>query len=83
MVIQASILVWKIPWTEKPGRLQSMGCKELDVTEHTLDLNSVFWGLYTKRVSLGLQTDFKMGLWIGLYDNRRMMVGPLGLIRGC
>ena len=22
---QSSILVWKIPWTEKPGRLQSMG----------------------------------------------------------
>ena len=21
----SSIVVWKIPWTEKPGRLQSMG----------------------------------------------------------
>ena len=22
---QSSILAWKIPWTEEPGRLQSMG----------------------------------------------------------
>ena len=25
MVIHSSILAWKIPWTEKPGRLQSTG----------------------------------------------------------
>ena len=25
MVILSSILAWKIPWTEEPGRLQSMG----------------------------------------------------------
>ena len=25
MVIYSSILSWSIPWTEKPGRLQSMG----------------------------------------------------------
>ena len=29
----SSILAWKIPWTEEPGRLQSMGCKESDMTE--------------------------------------------------
>ena len=28
----SSILVWRIPWTKEPGRLQSMGSKEL--TEH-------------------------------------------------
>ena len=26
----SSILAWRIPWTEEPGRLQSIGCKELD-----------------------------------------------------
>ena len=26
----SSSLVWRIPWTEKPGRLQSRGRKELD-----------------------------------------------------
>ena len=26
MATHSSILAWKIPWTEEPGRLQSMGC---------------------------------------------------------
>ena len=25
MAIHSSILAWRIPWTEEPGRLQSMG----------------------------------------------------------
>ena len=29
----SSILAWKIPWTEKPGRLQSTGSQESDTTE--------------------------------------------------
>ena len=33
MAPYSSILAWKIPWTEEPGRLQSMGCKESDTTE--------------------------------------------------
>ena len=33
MATHYSILAWKIPWTEEPGRLQSMGSKELDMTE--------------------------------------------------
>ena len=32
MTIHSSILVWEIPWTEEPGRLQSMGSQELDTT---------------------------------------------------
>ena len=28
-----SILTWRISRTEEPGRLQSIGCKELDTTE--------------------------------------------------
>jgi len=30
MATHSSILAWRIPWTEEPGRLQSMGRKELD-----------------------------------------------------
>ena len=26
------ILLWRIPWTEEPGRLQSMGSQESDMT---------------------------------------------------
>ena len=33
MATHSGILAWRIPWTEEPGRLQSMGCKELDMTE--------------------------------------------------
>ena len=33
MATHSCILVWKIPWTEEPGGLQSTGCKESDITE--------------------------------------------------
>ena len=33
MATHSNILAWKIPWTEEPGRLQSMGSQELDTTE--------------------------------------------------
>ena len=32
MAIHSSIFAWEIPWTEEPGRLQSMGSQELDKT---------------------------------------------------
>ena len=37
MVTHSSILVWKIPWTEKPGGLQCMGLQRVGhdlATEH-------------------------------------------------
>ena len=36
-----SILAWRIPWTEKPGGLQFLGCKELDTTEQLILLLSL------------------------------------------
>ena len=43
MATHSSILVWKIPWVEEPGRLQSLGHKESDMTEllHMLKHESV------------------------------------------
>ena len=32
MANHSSILAWRIPWTEEPGRLQSMGLQESDTT---------------------------------------------------
>jgi len=29
MATHSSILAWRIPWTEEPGRLQSIGSQEL------------------------------------------------------
>ena len=37
MATHSSILAWRIPWTEEPGRLQSIG-SQIDmneVTQHT------------------------------------------------
>ena len=33
MAPHSSTFAWKIPWTEEPGRLQSMGLLESDMTE--------------------------------------------------
>ena len=41
MATHSSILAWKIPWTEEPGRLQSMGRKESDTTERLHSLISI------------------------------------------
>ena len=31
MATHSNVLVWEISWTEEPGRLQFMGCKESDM----------------------------------------------------
>ena len=33
MATHSSILSWRIPWTEEPGGLESMGHKKSDTTE--------------------------------------------------
>ena len=33
LATHSSILAWQIPWTEEPGKLQSTGHKESDMTE--------------------------------------------------
>ena len=33
MATHSSILAWRIPWTEEPGRLHSMGSQESDTTQ--------------------------------------------------
>ena len=35
MAAHSSLLAWRIPWTEEPGRLQSMEFAESDMTEAT------------------------------------------------
>ena len=38
MATHSSILAWRIPWTEEPGGLQTMGLQRVGhdlVTEHT------------------------------------------------
>ena len=33
MAAHSSILAWRIPWTERPGRLQARGLKRVNRTE--------------------------------------------------
>jgi len=35
MAIHSSTIAWKIPWTEEPGRLQSMGSQRAEATSLT------------------------------------------------
>ena len=43
MATHSSILAWKIPRTEEPGRLQSMGSQKLETTEQlTFSLFTVY-----------------------------------------
>ena len=37
-------LAWKIPKTEEPGGLQSMGCEELDTTERLSTHTGYYYG---------------------------------------
>ena len=41
MATHSSILVWRIPWAEEPGGLQSTGSQESDTTEHTAHTTKV------------------------------------------
>ena len=35
MATHSSVLAWEVPWTEKPGRVESMDLqKELDMTSN-------------------------------------------------
>ena len=50
MATHSSILTWRIPWTEKPGRLQSMGSQTDTTKQLTLSLFltpniKIFWNL--------------------------------------
>ena len=40
----SSILAWRIPWTEEPGRLQSLELQRVDMTELlTFHMYQVTW----------------------------------------
>ena len=44
MATYSSILAWRIPWTEEPGRLQSMqpwGLRESDMSEQLMSFRIV------------------------------------------
>ena len=56
MAIHSSMLAWKIPWTEEPGRLQSMGLQrpehDLVTKQHNLIITSAVHGVAKSQTGL-------------------------------
>ena len=42
MATHSSILAWEIPWTEEPGRVQSMGSQRVGCSEETKHIFSEY-----------------------------------------
>ena len=42
MAAHSSISAWKIPWTEEPGGLQSMGSQESDTTKRVNRYRAIY-----------------------------------------
>ena len=74
MAPYSSTLAWKIPWTEEPGRLQSMGSLRVG---HDLTLWYLFHGCSSKAQLLLLTLDKGYLLTAALPDLQRG-IAPLG-----
>ena len=61
----SSILAWRIPWTEEPGRYSPWGSKELDTTER-LTLSLTFMGRKSIRRVGEAGKSLNGGQWIFL-----------------
>ena len=47
MATHSNILAWEIPWTEKPGGLQSMGSQRVrhDLVNNKTNINTYLWNI--------------------------------------
>ena len=53
MATHSSILAWKIPWMEEPGRVQSMGLQsQMRLSDCTFTLRSCFKSKEIKSIYL-------------------------------
>ena len=77
MGTHSNILAWRIPWTEEPGRLESMGSQESDTTAIKSPPPSLLVRNLTTPFPLVRLTDFKIRVFLGF--NREQII-PLPLI---
>ena len=70
MATHYSILAWKIPWTEDPGRLQSMGSQRVR-HDWVTSLHFTLWSNYSTRMYLPKRKERKESLYLykDLYTN--------------
>ena len=67
MAAYSRILAWRIPWTEEPGRLQSLGRKELDKAEATARTHAC-------REFENVHTSYPDSPHLGMYSEKYMQV---------
>ena len=80
MATYSSILIWKIPWIEEPGRLQSLGLLRVghdwsDFSTRAYDL--MFPSLPLKRLCLQVQSHKKYRLRSSAYEFWRDRIQPI------
>ena len=72
MTTRSSILAWRIPWTEEPGGLQSMVCKEPDTPGQLSSSSSSSGSSYLESVLVrGAHWSvwsIPPGAWLGLWS---------------
>ena len=67
-----SILAWRIPWTEKPGGLQSMGSQRVghDSATNTQTHNNLLAAsIFSSNMETCLETTYKLHLYIYIQVN--------------
>ena len=75
MAPHSSTLAWKIPWTEKPGRLQSMG--SLGVGHDSGTSLSLFTFMHWRR-KWKLTPVFLPGVWLDVgFNIKRILLKTL------
>ena len=57
MAMQSSVLAWRIPWTEEPGGLQSMGSQRVG---HNIETEYASMYARLKQLSIAQHSDFHL-----------------------
>ena len=89
MATHSSILAWKIPWTEEPGRLQSMGLQRVEhnwVTNifsftSTLYIPSNLLHAHQVSVRVGIQKMFIKGIGEWFRHGPKTCLNPLSKLQ--
>ena len=76
MATHSSILAWRIPWTEEPGGLQSMGSQRVRCNLACTHNLSPHLKAVQIKVTSGFKGLYKVGCW------EKLKVGGEGVDRG-